>query len=120
MSLLRKLSSVLFGARDKPAEQAVIVHFNYIGTTDLGPLQKLEQQLEAVLSGTSVGEYDGNEVATDGSDGYLYLYGHDAALLYSVIRPHLEACSFMRKAKVKLRYGPPIDGVREEFLELGA
>jgi hypothetical protein len=30
----------------------------------------------------------------------------------------LEACSFMKGAAVKLRYGPPADGVREHTAQL--
>jgi hypothetical protein len=65
-------------AADTPAakgpEQAVIVHFTY-GSTDLTALFELEERLEAVIAAARVGEYDGNEVAVDGSDGYLYMYG---------------------------------------------
>ena len=111
----------LFGARsedDKPVEQAVIVHFAYIGSTDLQPLYELEAQLEARLEVTGAGELDGNEVAADGSDGYLYLYGPDADALFGAIKQTLEACPFMRGAAVRLRYGPPADGVLEHEVQL--
>ena len=93
-------------------EQAVIVHFTY-GSTDLKLLFALEDRLESVLAGTDVGEYDGNEIATDGSDGFLFLYGPDADLLFKTIEPVLRATPFMQGAKVTKRYGPPEDGVKE-------
>ena len=63
--------------------------------------------------------FDGNEVATDGSDGFLYMYGPDADALFGAVRPALEGAPFMRGARVTLRYGPPQDGVREVEVELG-
>jgi hypothetical protein len=118
MSLLSRI----FGAKSeitaKPVEHAVIVKFAYIGSTDLDPLFALETQLESAITTAQAGEYDGNEVAVDGSDGTLYMYGPDADKLFAVIRPVLEACSFMKGAAVKLRYGPPADGVRETTVQL--
>ncbi|MDQ8020794.1 MAG: hypothetical protein REI94_03085 [Moraxellaceae bacterium] len=125
-SLDRKMSilSRIFGAKSeisaKPVEHAVIVAFAYIGTTDLDPLFALESQLEAAIATSKVGEYDGNEVAVDGSDGTLYMYGSDADKLFAAVRPILEACSFMKGASAKLRYGPPADGVREVTVQLAA
>ena len=116
--------SRLFGSKSKitakSAEHAVIVTFTYIGSTDLDPLFALELQLESAISAARVGEYDGNEVAVDGSDGTLYMYGPDADKLFAVVRPVLEACSFMKGATVKLRYGPPDDGVRESTVQLAS
>ena len=99
-------------------EHAVIVHFTY-GSTDLSRLFELENKLEAAIEEAKIGEYDGNDVAVDGSDGYLYMYGTNADALFEVIRPILEATEFMKGAKAKLRYGPPADGVREVEVEIG-
>lgn len=94
------------------SEQAVIVKFDY-GSTNLDALFELEDQLEAVLNGADVGEYDGHEIAVDGSDGLLYMYGPDADALYSKVKPTLRASTTIKNAVVTLRYGPPEDGVRE-------
>jgi len=99
-------------------EHAVIVHFTY-GSTDLSRLFELENKLEAAIEEAKIGEYDGNDVAVDGSDGYLYMYGTNADTLFEVVRPILEATEFMKGAKAKLRYGPPADGVREVEVEIG-
>jgi len=58
------------------SDHAVTVRFDY-GRTDLSPLYELEQQLTAAIESAEVGEFDGNEVAADGSDGTLYMYGPD-------------------------------------------
>ena len=101
-----------------PPEHAVLVHFGY-GSTDLSRLFSLEERLEAAIAAAGVGELDGNEVAADGSDGTLYMYGPDADALFAVVRPDLETTDFMRGARVRLRYGPPADGVREVEIVLG-
>ena len=99
-------------------EHAVIVDFTY-GSTDLSRLFELENKLEATIEEAKVGEHDGNDVAVDGSDGYLYMYGTNADTLFEVVRPILEATEFMKGAKAKLWYGPPADGVREVEVEIG-
>lgn len=114
----------LFGAKSethaKPVEQAVIVSFGYGGSTDLAPLFALEQELESAIAAAGVGEYDCNEVAVDGRDGTLYVYGPSADRLFAAVKPVLESCSFMKGAVVRLRYGRPGDGVPERELRLGS
>ena len=68
MGWLSKIFSGDGGQKAKPPEQALIVHFGY-GDTDLSPLFALEKKLESAISEAGVGEYDGNEMATEGSDG---------------------------------------------------
>lgn len=92
-------------AAQNGSEQAVIVHFIY-GSKDLGRLFQLEDTLEKEVSQSGKGEYDGHEIAIDGSDGFFYIYGPDADALFLVVRPVLEAADFTRGATVKLRYGP--------------
>jgi len=96
-------------------EQAVIVHFSY-GSTDLQRLFDLESRLEAAISQAGAGEYDGNELAVDGSDGYIYMYGPSADRLFEVVKPILDSTAFMSGAKAKKRYGPPREGVKEVIL----
>ena len=102
-----------------PPEQAVVIHFQY-GSTDLKRLFALEERLESALSGSAIGEYDGNEIATDGSDGFLYLYGPDADRLFDAIEPVLRATPFMRGAQVTKRYGPPEAGVKESSVVISS
>ena len=81
-------------------EQAVIVEFKY-GLSNLEALFDLEEKLHQAIETADVGEYDGNAVATDLSDGTLYMYGPSAA-------------PFMRGALCTRRYGDAGDlDVRE-------
>lgn len=119
MSILSRL----FGARPpiamrKPPEHAVIVNFNY-GGTDFDPVFELGSQLDHAITTAAVGDFDGNELATDGSDGSLYMYGPDADQLFAVVRPVLEAAAFMHGARVRLRYGDAGSGAREQVVVLG-
>jgi hypothetical protein len=101
------------------SDHAVIVHFSY-GSTDLSRLFALEDELVEALEMADAGEFDGNEMAADGSDGYLYMYGPDANILFNAIKPTLESADFMKNAKVKLRFGPPNEGAREVDVVIGA
>jgi hypothetical protein len=100
------------GAAPIPHDHAVIVHFTY-GSTDLAALFALENRLEAAIAKAGAGEFDGNEIATDGSDGFLYMYGPDADRLFAAIKPCLEETPFTRGAEVQLRYGPAGSDARE-------
>jgi hypothetical protein len=93
------------------SEHAVLIEFKY-GPADLSTLFALEEELERAIP-PGVGELDGNEMAVDLSDGTLYLYGPDADALWHAIEPVVIAASFIQGAIVRLRYGPPADGVRE-------
>jgi hypothetical protein len=99
------------------SDQAVIVEFQY-GSLDLGPLFELEDKVAAAIDAAGAGEYDGNEIATDGSDGSLYMYGPDAARLADVVRPVLETAPFMKGARLRIRYGEPGSDAREDVVQL--
>ena len=118
MGIFAKLFGKDSGPPAKPVEHAVVVKFDYIGSTDLTPLYDLEKKLEAAITEAKVGEFDGNEVATDGGDGTLYMYGPDADRLFETVRPVLGACSFMHGAHITLRYGPPTPDVRKRQIVL--
>lgn len=93
-------------------EQAVIIKCKY-GSRNLDALYGLEDRLAAKIEIEKVGEYDGNEIAFDGSEATLYMYGPDADKLLETIRPILENTPFMKGAIARVRYGPPEDGVPE-------
>ena len=103
------------------SEHAVIVHFRY-GKSDVRPIFELQDVLEAAIESASVGDLDGNEIATDGSDGYFYMYGPSADRLFEVVKPILLSVAFMHGAEIRKIYGAPGgDAPREVFiLEKGA
>ena len=99
------------------SEHAVIVSFR-CDTGALNDLFDLEEQLETVIEEASVGEFDGNELAMDGADNRLYMYGPDADALYNAVEETLLQASFLGDANVLKRYGPPEDGVQEITIKL--
>ena len=100
-------------------EHAVIVRFQY-PFSDLSELQELEDELIDAIDSAGVGEFDGNEVATNTGDARLYMYGIDADRLFEAVKPVLESSSFMRGAIVTKRYGPPDPGVEEVQITIGS
>ncbi len=118
MSFLNNLFEKQSNKASASPEQAVIVHFEAASPYQ-SRLFALEDRLEQVIASSGTGELDGNEIATDGSDGYLYMYGPDADALFTAVRPTLDAVDFMRGARVMLRYGPPEEGVEEVEIVLG-
>jgi len=115
--MIKRLVSVLhtalpmFGARAsageasaRAPEQAVIVYFDY-GHTDWKPFFGFEKILRDAVTASGVGDYDGNELAVDGSDGRLYMYGPNADKLFTVVRPILLSTALLRNITVTLRYG---------------
>jgi hypothetical protein len=93
-------------------QHAVIAHFDYAADS-LDALYNLEEQLEAAIIAAGVGEFDGNEIAVDLSDGSLYMYGPNAEALFAAVRPVLAGASCLRNTRVTLRFGPPEDDVPE-------
>ena len=102
MGLLDKFKK----SEDEAPQQAVIVQFNYLPET-LDELTALENQLVEAIERAGVGELDGHEVALDGRDTLLYMYGPDADELYRTIEPVLLMWAPLSEARVLLRYGPP-------------
>lgn len=99
------------------SEHAVIVAFEY-GDTDLDSLFELEDQLSDAIENAGVGEFDGNEIAANGTDGTLYMYGPDADKLFEAIKPVLESAVCIENVVATLRYGPPEEGVKERKIEV--
>lgn len=109
MQFLRRL----FKLEDKnKVEHAVIVHFTYY-KDNLDPLHALEEKLRQFIAEQKVGEYDGHEIAMDLSDGFLYLYGPNAEVLFKTVKPILEKVDFMKEAIARLRFGSAGSGAAE-------
>jgi hypothetical protein len=112
-------TSVSVASTPMPApDQAVIVQFEY-GSKDWSPFFDFEKELNTAIANAGVGEYDGNELAVDGSDGSLYFYGPDADKLFAVVKAQLSKAKFMKKIRVTVRYGSVNDkNVRETHVEV--
>ena len=82
------------------------------------PIYELENKLEVVISENDAGEYDGHEISMDYSAGTLFLYGPNAEKLFKLIQPILKNADCLVDVKVKLRFGPPEDGVKEIEFEI--
>jgi len=95
-----------------------VVTFTY-GSLDLQALFDLEDELIRVIAEAQVGDLDGEEVAVDGSHGFLFMYGPDGDRLFDVVRPVLEACQHPKSESAVIRYGPPVDGVEERTVVFG-
>ena len=88
----------------KPDEQAVIL--TICGPQlELDDINGLEERLIEIVSENGVGEVDGHDIAMDGSDANLYLYGPSADKLFSVIEKVLRDSSFVGRILCKRRYG---------------
>lgn len=114
------------GMETMVSEQSVIVTFYKFAekfwTEDmhsLDPLFALEDDLEGILAERDLGELDGHEIAVDGSDGFLFLYGPDAEALYSAIEAVLRASPVTQGGNATLRYGAyGQHNVRERYVEI--
>jgi hypothetical protein len=108
------------------SEHSVIVTFydfaEKFWTDDLqtlDPLFDLQDDLMAALYGKQIGELDGHEIAMDGSDGFLFLYGPDADKLYAAIEPVLRSSAVTQGGNATLRYGSPgMHNVHERYIEI--
>ena len=98
-------------------KQGLIIEFSY-GLDEDEPFYQLSDKLRTIIGESGLGEYDGHEMAVDNSDGSFYLYGPDAKELYKVIKDTIENTPFMNGAKIRLRFGPPKDGVEEISFDL--
>lgn len=97
-------------------EHAVIVHLR---SANVDGVFALEDSLETAIAKAGVGEYDGNEIAVDGSEAILYAYGPDADALWNVIRPIVESTDPPVGSYVIKRYGEASDpAAREVRVEL--
>ncbi|HEX5171474.1 MAG TPA: hypothetical protein VFW11_19990 [Cyclobacteriaceae bacterium] len=107
------------GKNKRELEQAVIIHFNY-GMEDSDPFYELVSKLRDEIELRKVGDYDGHEMAMDNSDGFFYMYGPSAEVLFKSIKPILEATNFMKGATALLRFGPPGEGAQVIEVTIGS
>jgi hypothetical protein len=61
-------------------------------------MYKLRDQLENIMEKNNLGEYDGHEIATDYSDGFIYMYGQNAETLFKGVKSTLKKTGFLNEA----------------------
>ena len=99
-------------------KHALIIRFKY-GSTDLSQLEALEDELIAAIEAAHVGDFDGNDVAADGSEATLYMYGPDADKLFEAVRTVLERNNLTQGALATKRYGSARNGAPEARVIVG-
>ena len=98
-------------------EHLVMVSFDY-GLENLDALNSLSTRLDTILKKEAAGMPDRNEMATDLSDGLLFMYGHNAEILFRIIPPALMKTPFMAGATATLRFGPVGEDTPEITVDL--
>ena len=86
-------------------EQEVIAKFRY-PHTDIGPLVQLALRVEDAIEGADLGEYGGHEVAEEGDEACMFLYGPDADAICAAVTPVLRKNSLTKSAQITKRSGP--------------
>lgn len=111
------------GEPELPGEHAVLV-FIKLSDDDFGAEDErekifaLEEKLIQSIEEFRAGEYDGNEFG--GGHATLYMYSHDADVLYDVVIKHFEGLDFIQDSYIIKRYGPAGDpDVKEVKVDLG-
>jgi hypothetical protein len=94
------------------ARQALIIYLNDIGRhademgiDALDALLALQEDLAQAIETRGIGEVDGNEIATDDSEGSLYAYGPDAKAMLQAALPVICRSPLAQGGQVYLRYG---------------
>ena len=98
-------------------KQAVLISFLY-GYDELDHLHALDIKLDKLISKAGVGEYDWHEIAMDGSDGTLFMYGPNAEVLFKTVRPTLQEVDFMQGAVATLWFGTPGENTKMIEVEI--
>ena len=102
-------------------EHAVLVHL-YPDVGDDWDVDLVEEPLIEAIDAHGVGEFDGHDIALDGSgEVILYAYGPDADALWGVMEPIVRAVPRKDGSYAMKRYGEAGDqSAGVERVELGA
>jgi hypothetical protein len=99
-------------------EQSLIIRFLYC-YVDLDALHDLEFYLDEFLENNPVGRLDGHEIAMEGVDGLLFLYGPDAQKLFESIKPILLLTPFTSEAEIFIQNGENESECEEIYFIMG-
>ena len=84
--------------------QSIVVYFEgWINS--LEPVHRLSEQFRELLSEDEKADFDGHEIAMDGSHGTLYFYCNDSKELWDIIKPILQSADLLKCTQAVLRLG---------------
>ncbi len=92
---------------EKKMEALIITTVGVIVTLD--EVFEIEDDLTKAFARLSVGEVDGNEIAVDGSEALIYMYGSDAEAMFAVALPILKLHPATATGRAMLRFGDVSD-----------
>lgn len=95
-------------AQDIKPEQSLILTTVGVAVT-LEEVFDLQDALTEAFARHSVGEVDGHEIAVDGSEALIYMYGPDAEAMFAVALPILKAHPATASSRAMLRFGEVAD-----------
>jgi hypothetical protein len=84
----------------------------------LDDLHALEKKLTRAIQSAHAGVFDEDEIAVDGSQGTVYMYGPNADALFAVVKPLVRSSTSLVKPVATILYGPAVPGVRERVVNL--
>jgi hypothetical protein len=97
------------------SEHAVVFH---LIPGDRFDLDEVEAGLESAAVAVGA-DYDGNELAVDGSEATFFLYGEDADALFEAVAPIVRRSDLASGSYAVKRYGSVDDlAAREDRIEL--
>lgn len=98
-------------------EQSLVVSFKgWINS--LEPIHRLSEQLNKLLDESSLGVFDGHEIALDGSHGQLFFYGTDVKGLLDFVKPTLQSADLLKCTQARLRSKSKENEIQEIIIDL--
>lgn len=99
-------------------DESLTVHFTDYGNKNLARVFIASNEIETALDESRLGILDGNLLAVDGSDGYLFLFGPDARKLYEDIKPILLRTPIFHGAEITLGVNGQKEMIHDKLLQV--
>lgn len=99
-------------------EEFLTIHFTDYGNANLNRVFEVSDEIKEALHESRLGEFDGNLLAVDGSDGYLFLFGPNVRELYESIKPILLRTTIFKNADIRLGFQGGKKAIHEKLLQV--